>query len=206
VILSAMYVLARRGFALIVLRGRGEASKDVELLVLRHEVAVLRRQVDRPRFEPADRVVLAALARLLPRNLLAHRIVTPATLLRWHRSLVARHWTYRHRSNPGGRPPTAAHVRVLVLRLAAENSTWGYRRIHGELTGLGVSVCQSTVWNILRKAGVDPVPGRDGPSWLEFCSTQPRRCSRATSRMSTLCCCAGFTCSLWAPLTLPWVL
>jgi putative transposase len=172
VILSVVYLLARRGFALIVLRGRGEASEDVELLVLRHEVAVLRCQVGRARFEPADRVVLAALARLLPRNLLGHRIVMPATLLRWHRSLVARRWTSRDRTDPGGRPRTAAQVRVLVLRLAAENSTWGYRRIHGELTGLGVSVCQSTVWNLLRKAGVDPAPGRDGPSWREFCSTQ----------------------------------
>jgi putative transposase len=131
-----MCLLARRGFALIVLSGRGEASKDVELLVLRHEAAVLRRQVCR------------------------HRIVRPATLLRWHRSLAARHWTYCHRTNPGGRPPTAARVRALVLRLASENATWGYRRIDGELTGLGVSACQSTVWNILRKAGVDPAPVR----------------------------------------------
>jgi putative transposase len=131
--------------------------------VLRHEVAVLRRQISRPRLAPADRVLFAALAGLLPRDLLAHRIVTPATLLRWHRALVTRHWTYRQHTDPGGRPATAAQVRALVLRLASENSTWGYRRIHGELVGLGVSVCPSTVWNILHRAGVDPAPGRDGP-------------------------------------------
>jgi len=170
--LSMMYLMARRIFGLIVLRGRGEASKDVELLVLRHEVAVLRRQISRPRLAPADRVLLAALARLLPRELLTHRIVAPATLLRWHRSLLARHWTYRQHTDPGGRPATAVEVRALVLRLASDNATWGYRRIHGELAGLGVSVCPSTVWNILHRAGVDPAPDRAGPGWREFCSTQ----------------------------------
>jgi len=169
-----VYLLVGRAFALIVLCGRGEASKDVELLVLRHEVAVLRRQISRPRLAPADRVLLEALARLLPRELLAHRIVTPATLLRWHRSLLARHWTYRQHTDPGGRPATAVEVRALVLRLASENATWGYRRIHGELAGLGVSVCPSTVWNILHRAGVDPAPDREGPGWREFCSTQAR--------------------------------
>jgi len=169
-----VYLLARRIFGLIVLRGRGEASKDVELLVLRHEVAVLRRQISRPRLAPADRVLFAALARLLPRDLLAHRIVRPATLLGWHRALVARHWTYPQHTDPGGRPGTAAQVRALVLRLASENSTSGYRRIQGELVGLGVLVCPSTVWNILHRAGVDPAPGRDGPTWRRFCSTQAK--------------------------------
>jgi len=144
VILSMVYLVARRIFGLIVLRGRGEASKDVELLVLRHEVAVLRRQISRPRLAPADRVLLAALTRLLHRELLPHRIVAPATLLRWHRSLLARHWTYRQHTDPGGRPATAVEVRALVLRLAPENATWGYRRIHGELAGLGVPVSPST--------------------------------------------------------------
>jgi len=137
VILSVVYLLVRRVFALIVLRGRGEASKDVELLVLRHEVAVLRRQVSRPRFERADRVLLAALARLLSRELQAHRIVTPAKLLRWHRSLVARRWTYRQHTDPRGRPVAVAQVRALVLQLASENSTWGYRRITANLSGSG---------------------------------------------------------------------
>jgi transposase len=174
VVLSIVYVLARQLFSLIVLRGRGEASKDVELLVLRHEVGVLRRQVSRPRLRPEDRVLLAALTRLLPRELLDHRIVTPATLLRWHRALVARHWTYRPHAHPGGRPSTTAATRTLVLRLAAETCTWGYRRIHGELVGLGVSVCPSTVWNILHRAGVDPAPQRDGPSWRREHNTVDR--------------------------------
>jgi putative transposase len=150
------------------------ASKDVELLVSRHEVAVLRRQISRPRLAPADRVLFAALARLLPRDLLAHRIVTPATLLRWTGRWLPVTGPTRQHTDPGGRPGTAAQVQALVLCLASENSTWGYRRIHAELFGLGVSVCPSTVWNIGHRAGVDPTPGRDGPSWRKFGSTQAK--------------------------------
>ena len=172
-LLSAVYAALRVLLVLVVARGRGESAKDVELLVLRHEVAVLRRHVSRPRLEPKDRVVLAALARMLPREVLGSRIVTPATLLCWHRQLVARHWTYRAKAKPtGGRPRTAAVICNMVFRFARENPTWGHRRIHGELVGLGYRVAPATVWNILRDAGLDPVARSSGPSWRRFCRAQ----------------------------------
>ena len=174
-IFSTVYAAVRAVLALVVLRGRRSSVKDVELLVLRHEVAVLRRQIGRPRLQPKDRLLLAALVGLLPRELWRVRIVTPATLLRWHRQLVARHWTFRSKSMPaGGRPRVATVIRELVVRMARENPTWGHRRIHGELVGLGYQVAAATVWNILRRAGLEPAPRRIGPTWAEFCRMQAK--------------------------------
>ncbi len=148
---------------------RSSAAKDVELLMLRHEVTVLRRQVARPRVDWADRAVLAGLARLLPRRAWHRLFRQPATLLRWHQMLVRRRWTYPHER---GRPSVAAETRELVLRLARENPTWDYRRIHGELCRLGYRIGASTVWTILQHAGVEPAPKRSALSWRQFLRAQ----------------------------------
>ena len=169
---SLVYLLLRQVVQMLTQLARDGGAKDVELLVLRQQVAVLRRQVPRPRLQPADRVVLAALSRLLSRTRWPVFFVTPATLLRWHRELIARHWTYPHAR--AGRPPVSQQIRQLVLRLAADNPTWGHRRIHGELVGLGYQVVASTVWNILHRAGVDPAPRRTGPTWTQFLTAQAR--------------------------------
>jgi putative transposase len=136
----------------------------VEILVLRHKLQVLRRQVGRPRLRSADRVLLAALGRLLPRP--CSFLVQPATLLRWHRDLVRRRWTYEGRQP--GRPPLFAETRQLILRLAAENPSWGYKRIHGELLGLGIVLSPSSVWNVLQRHGIEAAPKRASLSWREF--------------------------------------
>ena len=160
VLLKIVYLLVRRLLSLAVLVFRGDPAKDAELLVLRHENAVLRRHVGRVRYEPADRVWLAALARLIPRTRWSDVFpVTPATLLAWHRKLTAKKYDTSKRRKPG-RPPTVQSIARLAVRLAKENPLWGHRRIHGELTKLGVTVAQSTVWEILRTAGIDPAPRR----------------------------------------------
>jgi putative transposase len=138
--------------------------------VLRHELQVLRRQVRRPRLRPADRVLLAALDQLLPRRRHCSFLVQPATLLRWHRDLVRRRWTYAGRRP--GKPPLASQTQRLVLRLAAENPTWGYKRIQGELVALGMPLSASSVWNILHRHGLEPAPRRASVSWREFLRQQ----------------------------------
>src|SRR6266702_7067757 len=146
------------------------AALEVENAVLRHQLRVLRRSVKRPPFEWRDRVVLAAASRLLPRDRWAVFVVSPQTLLRWHRELVRRKWSYRHRSP--GRPPLDPAVRELVLRFARENPRWGCVRIQGELRKLGIRVGATTIRSILRRSGLGPAPRRDGPSWAEFLRAQ----------------------------------
>jgi putative transposase len=164
-----LYLITIRVFGWLVLLGRGQASKNAEIIVLRHEVTVLWRQVARPKPDWADRAVLAALARQLPAVLRAHRLVTPGTLLAWHRRLITRRWTY---SNQAGRPGTSQEIRALVLRLAQENPGWGYRRVHGELSRLGHQVSDATVRRILRARRPRPAPRNADTSWRAFLRTQ----------------------------------
>ena len=170
VTISCFYWLFRHLLGLALLRCRSDAANEVEILVLRHELAVLRRQVARPSCHPADRMFLAPLARILPRDRRDSLFVQPETIRRWHRALVARRWTYPHR--PPGRPATSADLRVLIARLARENPGWGYRRIQGELARLGVRIAASTVWSILRQAGINSAPRRSSESWWQFLRAQ----------------------------------
>ena len=171
VALSLVYWSLRQVLELVVLRFRSEREKELEILLLRHQLRVLERQVARPQLTQADRALLAAFSRMLPRQAWRRSaFVTPATLLRWHRELVARRWTYPHRRP--GRPATPTEVRQLVVQLARENPGWGYRRIQGEVVGLGVKLAASTVWTILQEAGIDPAPKRLETKWPEFLRRQ----------------------------------
>ncbi|MBA3736443.1 MAG: transposase [Actinobacteria bacterium] len=164
-----VHLVARR--LLRALAGRSSvAALEVENAVLRHQLAVLRRTVRRPPLERRDRLLLAAASTLLPRERWSVFLVRPQTLLRWHRELVARKWTYRRRSP--GRPPLDPAVRELVVRLARENSRWGCVRIQGELRKLGIRVGATTIRSILRRSGLGPAPRRGGPSWSEFLRAQ----------------------------------
>jgi transposase InsO family protein len=165
-----LYLIFIRLCGWLVLLGRSPASKDAELLVLRHEVAVLRRASPRPRLDWADRAVLAALIRLLPGRLRMHRLVTPGTVLRWHRRLITRKWTCPHRT---GRPPVSAGIATLIERLATENNGWGYKRIQGELLKLGHRVGASTIRRVLNTLKIPPAPERrTDATWRQFLHTQ----------------------------------
>jgi putative transposase len=165
-----VYQTLCRSISLLVLLTRGDAAKDLEILVLRHQLTVLRRQVPRPRLEPADRAVLAAISRALPRARWSCFFVRPETLLRWHRRLVAGAWTYPNRGS--GRPPLHNDTQQLIVRPARENPRWGYQRIRGELRSLGIQVSATGIRATLRRHGMDPAPRRSTISWRLFLRQQ----------------------------------
>jgi putative transposase len=165
---SLLYFLVRR---LLGVGSRRQDQNDIELLVLRHQVKVLQRQVTRPRLNRRDRVLFAAASRAMPRSSWSSFVVRPETLLRWHRELVRKKWTFRRTGQPG-RPPIEPDLRALIVRLGRENPRWGYQRIRGELLKLGIRVSATTVRTILLRSGLNPAPRRTGPTWTEFLRSQ----------------------------------
>jgi putative transposase len=172
VIFPSVCLLARGLLGCLMMWARREASKDAELLVLRHENVVLRRQIRRVCYQPGDRLWLAALSRLIPQRRWGEVFaVTAATLLAGHRRLVTRNWDYTSGQRPG-RPPAPAAIRTLVIRIARDNPTWGHRRVQGELIKLGHPIAASTVWQIRQDARIGPAPRRTGPTWKQFLTAQ----------------------------------
>jgi putative transposase len=176
VLLRLAYLGVTNVFAMPRLLPMSNRDKDVEILALRHQIMVLERQLGepRPRFHPSDRAFLAALLHQLPRDVL-HRLrllVRPDTVLRWHRDLLARRHSARSRPKRPGRPQTVRSIRAVLLRLARENPSWGYRRLHGELLVLGIKVAASTVWKMLKEAGINPAPERACSTWADFLRSQ----------------------------------
>ena len=166
---SILYLILR-GLLRLVPAAEGGRDREVEILVLRHQVNVLSRKVGRPRLRRVDKVFLAAAARMLPRERWSSFLITPATLLRWHRELVRRNWTYHQ--NRVGRPPLSPQLCELILGMAGENPRWGCVRIQGELRSLGIRVGATTIRSLLRRHGLGPAPRREGPTWSEFLRAQ----------------------------------
>jgi hypothetical protein len=201
--LSFVYLMTRRLLGMLLGSLRSEHAKDVEIAVLRHQLQVLRRQVKRPEFRAADRAVLAALSGALPRRRWSSFLVTPDTILRWHRRLVTRKWT--HASPGGGRPPLADQMVALILRLAQENPRWGYRRIQGELKKLGMPVAATSIRTVLLRNGLRPAPRRASVTWraflraqasailaIDFFTVETVRLTTSTSCSPSSCTPAGF--------------
>jgi putative transposase len=185
VLLRLAYLGVTNTLAMLRLQPMSDRAKDVEILALRHQITVLERQLhgQRIQFTRADRALLAALLHRLPRTVLrqVRLVVRPETVLRWHRDLIAAHHARISRPKRVGRPRTVRSIRLLVLRLARENRSWGYRRIHGELVVLGVKVAASTVWEILHQAGIDAAPDRTSQGGRCSYAPRPTRSSRPTS-------------------------
>jgi putative transposase len=177
VLLRLAYLTVTNAFAALRLLPMGDRDKDIEILALRHQITVLERQLDadtRVRFAPEDRAFLAALLTSLPHDVLRRLrlLVRPDTVLRWHRDLIKQRHARISRPKRAGRPPTVRSIRALILRLVRENPSWGYRRVHGELATLGIKLAPSTVWEILKREGLDPAPNRASTTWADFLRCQ----------------------------------